>query len=369
MNRRAYLAAAGALFVAGCSSADGGETTTEEPTTTTTTTATPTPTDTPTPTATEEPTTTEPATETTTEEPDRVDRILGLAAEDLDAAVEEFASAAGDDGGFHDLNATTQFSFEDDAASLYLARGHFNTLDQLDKTAAQRARLGRLRRAFWFLWWTGKTHENANQAFYRTNNAVSRLYGEEFNRIDTQVQQIAEALEPVRDTFDSLTKESDADSLDELTALEPADYGRKVDFFEREIGQFDAFADDIVSFRDAIRRLQDGFDEYLGESYGDATGSFFRAMSAFEDVNARVSERDPVAAIDGHSEEFACLTDAMARASEILDEAATAGDNDIPEKQTSLESEAREAFADCDLVAEHFTFVADFFEELPDERP
>ncbi|RDZ54227.1 hypothetical protein DEQ92_07630 [Haloferax sp. Atlit-6N] len=367
MNRRAYLATAGALFLAGCSSADGGETTTEEPTTTT---ATPTATETPTTTTTEEPTTTteEPTTETTTEEPDRVDRILGLAVEDLDAAVDDFASVAGEDGGFHDLNATTQFSFEDDADSLYLARGHFNTLDQLDKTDAQRARLGRLRRAFWFLWWTGKTHENANQAFYRTNNAVSRLYGEEFNRIDTQVQQIAEALEPTRDTLNSLRKESEADALDELTALEPADYGRKVDFFEREIGQFEAFADDIVSFRDAIRRLQDGFDEYLGESYGDATGSFFRAMSAFEDVNARVSERDPVAAIASRSEEFACLTDAMARASEVLDEAATAGDNDIPEKQTALESEAREAFADCDLVAEHFTFVADFFEELPDER-
>ncbi|MCO8268511.1 hypothetical protein ACOZ4B_12445 [Haloferax prahovense] len=365
MNRRAYLATAGALFLAGCSSTDGGETTTEEPTTAATTTTAAT--DTPTPT--EEPTTTtESTTETETETPDQVTRILGLAVEDLDAAVEDFASVAGDDGGFHDLNASIPFSFEDTAESLYLARGHFNTLSQFDLTSAQEDRLVRLRDVFWFLWWTGKTHENSNQAFYRTNNAVSRLYGEEFSRIDTQVEQIDEALAPARDTLERLTDETKAENLDELTTLEPADYGRKVDSFEREFGQISAFADDILSFRNAIRRLQDGFDWYLGEDYGDASRSFFRAMSAFEDVNARVSERDPVAAIAERSEEFVCLTDAMARASEVLDEAATAGDNDIPEKQPDLESEAHEAFEDCDLVAEHFTFVADFFEELPDER-
>ena len=368
MNRRAYLSAAGLVLLAGCSTSE----TTETPAPTTaeqTTTETPTETTTAEPTTTETPTeTTEEPTTETTEEPDRVDRILGLAVADLTDAVAVFEDAAGPDGGFHDVNATTNLSFDAVAEPLYLARGHFNTLDQLEKTAAQQARLDSLRGVFWFLWWTAQTHDNLRLVRVRVNNAVSRFYAGEYYRIDSQVEQATKSLVPARETLDNLLDGSNPDQLDAFDALSPDDYTRKVDSLETEISQFERFTGYLLSMRNAVNRLQRGFDEYLSEKYGDASGSFFRASLAFEDVRDALTETDPIEALVTHTEDFVCLADALAMGSDGMDEAATAGDNDIPEKQPELEDEAQEAFESCELTAERVPIVPAFFERLSEER-
>ncbi|KAB1192673.1 hypothetical protein GJR96_04150 [Haloferax sp. MBLA0076] len=372
MNRRAFLSASGLLFLAGCSTQDTTETTTSPPTTTQSTTETPSPmTESPTPpTETETPeTTAEPTTEeTTTEEPDRVDRILTLVQEDLDAAVRAFAGVAAPDGGFHDLNAAISFPFDDVSDSLFDARGHLGTLEQFELDQAQQRRRTQLRQAHWFLWWTGRTHERLNQVLLRTNNAVSRFYDAEYGRIDTQVAQIGDALDEATESFDSLLDESDASSLDAITELTPDDYTRKVDSLEAELTQFDTFGEMLLTMRNAINRLQRGFDEYLGSSYEDATETFFRAAVAFEDVSEALSDLDPIVALETPLADFVCLSDALAQGSDVLGEAATAGDLDIPERQTDKEDEARTAFESCDLVMERVPIVPAFFDELPEER-
>ncbi|WP_416838382.1 hypothetical protein [Haloferax sp. DFSO52] len=371
MNRRAYLSVTGLVLFAGCSSTDTTETptsttevqTTETPAPTTTTTQT----ETPTQTTTEEPTTETP-TETTTEELDRTERIFNLAVEDLDDAVAAFDDAGGPDGGFHDINATTNFSFDPVSGPLTRARGHLETLEQLDKTAEQRARLSSLWGIHWFLWWAGKTHENLRLARVRVDNAVSRFYTEEFYRIDSQVEQGIEALEPAKGTFDRLLDESNPDDLDAFDALTPDDYSQKVDALDTEIVQFEQFLNLLVSMRDAINRLQRGFDEYLGESYEDASGSFFRASLEFEDIRDELAELEPIVALETYVEDFVCVSDAMAQGSDAMDEAARAGDNDIPEQQPELEDEAKAAFDTCEVIEERLTFVSAFFEELPEQR-
>ncbi|KAB1186938.1 MULTISPECIES: hypothetical protein [Haloferax] len=374
MNRRAYLSATGLLLLAGCSTQDTSETTTspststpESTTTASSTTESPSPT-TETQTSTPEPTEEPPTTETETEAPDKADQILTLAQEDLDDGVVAFADLAAPDGGFQDLNATIQFPFDDVSAPLFRARGHFGTLTQYELDERQRQRLARLEEVYWFLWWTGKTHESLNVTLSRTNNAVSRFYGEEYSRVDSAVDQITDSLEPAEESLDNLLDESSASSLDEIDELEPDDYDQKVDALEREISQFDAFADVLVSMRNGVRRLQRGFDEYLGGSYEEATETFFRAAVAFEDVSEALADVEPIEALDTYVEEFACLSDSLARGSDTLGEAATAGDLDIPERQTDKEDEAQTAFESCELTAEKIPSIPAFFDELPDER-
>ncbi|WP_411967706.1 hypothetical protein [Haloferax sp. YSSS75] len=369
MNRRAYLSAAGLVLFAGCSTSETTETpapTTTEATTTETptetTTAAPTTTETPTETTTEEPET------ETTEEPDRVDRILNLAVADLTDAVTVFEDAAGPDGGFHDVNTATRLDFDTVAEPLYLARGHFNTLGQLEKTQEQESQLTALQGVYWFLWWTAKTYENLGSVRIRTNNAVTRFYDGEYYRIESAVEQISDALESAENTFERILDESNPEQMDAFDVLSPDDYTRKVDDLETELAQFDRFGSLLVSMRSATERLQRGFDEYLDENYEDAMGSFFRASLAFEDVSEALAELDPIESLETYVADFACLSDALAVGSDAMDEAATAGDRDIPEKQPELEDEAQTAFESCELTAERVPMVPAFFEALPDER-
>ncbi|MFC7204942.1 hypothetical protein ACFQJC_15600 [Haloferax namakaokahaiae] len=370
MNRRTYLATAGGVLLAGCTSSEGNpddttttanpttETTTQTPEQTTETTESPTPTP--------EETETETQTETT-ETPDEADQILNRIATTLDKVVVQYAAAAGQNQSFLDLNSTSGFSFDENSEYLYAARKRFNTLDG-DLSDEQKQRRSRLRGAYWFLWWTGKTYEQLAEANYRSKNAVSRLYSGEYHQIESRADAIVTATENAAAPFSSLKKDSDAESLDAISELTPEDYETTVSQIETEISRFGTFADQILLLSASMQRLHEGFEEYLGERYDDASGTFYTLFRDFEELNEEFTTVDPTEALERAYEEFACITGALSEGCLLLDEAATAGGNEIAEKQQAAESDAREEFNSCDIVSEEIGSVAEFFDALPEER-
>ncbi|WP_139172741.1 hypothetical protein [Halopelagius longus] len=357
---------ASGVFLAGCSSSEP-EAATSASRTPSEETDTPTPesvaTDSPTPAGEE----TETKTETQSETPDDVERTLDRAANDLDKAVGRYVDAAGPNRGFHDLNATDGFSFEENAGPLYDARSRFNDIGS-DATGAQRERLSRLREVYWFLWWAGKTHQHLSRAFYRQGETTDRFYGGEYDRVGSQVELVTEAAGAAKETVSNIKEQSRSDSLDAIDDLEPADYDTKVERLETEISQFDRFAEIVRTLSDEVGKLQRGFEQYRDEEYDDASGTFYGLSGDFEDLHETIVEIDAVEAVETPLDEFACITDALSHGCDVLDEAATAGGHGNPEKQEVAEDNAKAEFESCSVVTERMPMVQEFFDSLPEKR-
>lgn len=369
MYRRAYLSLFGAIGSAGCTSSRGTESTETTDARRTTATETHTSEDVATTanpsTPTDRPTETE--TERASETPDAVDRTLDRAAADLNEAVEGYADAAGPNRGFHELNATSGFSFEDNAKPLYSARSRFNDV-QGETDESQRERLSHLREVYWFLWWTGKTLTSLDHAFYRVNTTTSTFYDGEYARVESHANQTTEEIQRAEEMFASLKEDCSPEGLDATDGFSADDYSKTVTQFETEITQLTRFTEIIVRLADHAVDLRRGFDQYLHEEYADASGTFYAVSDEFDTLHETITAIDAVDAVESPFDEFRCLCDAFSNGSAVLDEAATAGSNGIPEKQETAEDNAKEEFESCDLVMQRITMVSEFFDGLPADR-
>ncbi|WP_416840738.1 hypothetical protein [Haloferax sp. DFSO52] len=361
MNRRAFLFTAGAISLGGCIASDppaGTPTTTTAPTTTTT--ATPTRT-------TPETTTPETTTETETPEtPDEVEQTLNQITVHLDRTVERYAAAAGKNKGFLDLNSTSRFSFNQNAEHLYAARELFYDIETASED--QRERQSRLRDVYWFLWWAGKSFEQLGEANRRSKNAVSRFYLGEYDQVSSRADEIVSAVEDAKKAVSSMKEESKASSLGAITALKPAAYTKTVAQIETELSVFERFADLVASLSSHVLELDQSFSEYLEENYDGAASSFYRLSREFEDLHGSLAETTKIAAVKEPLSEFGCMTDALANGCRVLQDAAMAGMNGLPEKQMYAEGDAKDEFEECDLVPTELEMVTAFFDDLPRQR-
>jgi len=363
MDRRAYLAAAG-LLLAGCSGTPGEETASATDTATGTSTPSPTasPTASPTDTETESPTPTEEPTPTATPEPSDVEIALRNAVADLDTALEEYSAP---NFTFLETNARLgEFSQSSVRSPLSDAKGHLNTAEQeMDEGTPEelRTRHQRLLGVYWFFYWAGPVQTNLKDVMGDLRSVENAMYATDSFQENIARENVQEHVDEIDTNLDKLKRDSASEDATAPCALTEEQYIAKVDQFDAERGDISQLLDLFTEFGGVISNVASGLEDYNSGDYTSASATFYEASTAFAEYEESLSADDYQSPFEEFINRLSCVAGAMATGCDHLDTAATAGSNGNEAKRDAARSNAQDAFAECDIVFERVTPVAEFF--------
>lgn len=312
MQRRKFLAVAGAALVAGCGSDSGGSTST----------ATSTPTDTPTETRTETPTAT--ATETETETPTETETATpDPRNEDLDeiqSLLEDAAAAWGerDDGepAIVHKDASNSVAVHELRSPLHDADDEFDRLDEL--TDQQQARRDRLRGCYWFLWWAAAMQDNLHAA--RRSMLKANSYSDDLTTAEERLS--------------SLEDDSEADDMVAIgDAVTPNQYEEVVSRFETEVDQIPIFAPIVSSASSSSNVYENAEDAYESGNYDMAANRYSRAFDRYSEVANDVRDTDWTSALEDRAQNIQCVATGRRDRADVMYEAASADDEQERENE------------------------------------
>jgi len=361
MDRRSYIVGAG-LFLTGCS---GTSTETSEPTATDTRTSssTPTLTETETPTETATPSPTDKPTVSPTPEPSDLEIQLRRAIEDLDTALNEFALQ---NGTIYDITATSgTFSERGVRKAVENARGHLGAAEKevSEETPEElRTQLERLTGVRWFFWWAGPAQAAVKNAGSDLRDIERAAYAADDLSLGSNIDYFKSDIDSTQTNLDKLTRDSDPEDAAAPCELTEEQYRKKVAQFEAEIADMQELVKIFQKFGRLVEQVRSGLDNYEAESYENASSTFYSASSSFEDQAESMSENDFQETFNSFVNRIICVSEAMSAGCSELDVAATAGMNGNDTKRRVAERNAEDAFEECDLIFEHMTFLAEFYD-------
>jgi len=372
MERRRYLLVTAAMIgFAGCNDSAGdttdtdviktdaatsSATITETPSSTPTQTDTPTdtpttPTDSPDPTERPTETSTETATETESETPtetptdthtpeptpDLVDKEVNTALDYIGDSITRYAANVPLDG----VPITNEVAVDDIRDGLFEARNALHDAEDYSPSTEQQQRIERARKAQWFAWWIGQTH-NAIHAAYQARPSAAGAGIDTFQaKIDSADSEISQ-----------IRKDAAARGLDVISGYSPDAYDQCLSRFEDILTN----CEDLIDVAEAVQQAEDRHEramtQYNAENYGLAERYLEEARNAYDDAVESITEYDPVEAFVSLRDSMECYCSSMSKRCVEYIEAARYGQEDERTRRITTEETATDPQDECDLAAQ-----------------
>jgi DNA repair exonuclease SbcCD ATPase subunit len=349
MNRRRFLALAGAAAgLAGCTGSDSSPATETSAADTTATTAPPTTPSTPTAepeTATQTPTDTE--TETlTAARPAEATQSIEAARDDLQKGYEELQTAA------NDMTLATNYRFDPQPVTRAIesARVELDAASEV-ATGSQQQQIDALREYATMLeqftasinayadaaqdWSTASSYVSAE----RYDDAISS-----FEQVEADISTAQDRLSEARSTYNGLA----AENLDEIDA---AAARSDLDAVEQLYTAVDQAVDAAIEYVDGVRWYQRGAEAYNSEHYSDAVSEFSTAAEKFDAARRRYRRAEDVVGQDYGLRDYmiqqACVSDSYREKASLWSDAALDAANENWQDARAHADEATSVSTSC----------------------
>ena len=296
-------------------------------------TAAPTPTDTETPTPTDTETATDTETETQTETPEptpseaerKAANRIETARDHLRTALDEYTAQGDDATTLLDVSAaTTGFEYPAVTNPLDDARSKLDGAENVATAEETTATIADLRVVADFLEYAARTQSSIAKAHKAATTAKGWWYDEKYGFLSGQVNTMESRRDEADDLLADLEDQTSADALAAFEPLDEATYDDKVDQFAAEIETFDGLPSLLEDAVEALERFGRGVEAWDAENWSTARGRFENAGASFEDLDVEFEEIERADSFASHLDEMEGVAAALADASALLVEGATA---------------------------------------------
>lgn len=352
MHRRTFLATLGATAAAGCTAQTTP--TEEEPTTAPPTTA---PTTAP-------PTTAEPVERPTPEPestPTRGEVLADRGRVHLRAAIEAYLETAeGEEPTILDVTAASaEFSRFDLDESYRAAREDLtDALEYAEGEVADEANA--LLQVAEFLNLLGLAQIQLVNAYDRVTVTMRSFYTESYDKINDDVGELDHHRSLASEHAASIDGSFDASIFEVVDAISGEDFEAKVAQMERELATFDDLVDNLDGLDVPMEAFEDDVDSYRTRQYEGVTFD----SGDFEATRDGVAAIEPAASLRSLVEELACVFEALAGGTDVMQKAVLARRNGDVDAARSYETEARAEFESCEKLVDEVRPVEDLVDSL-----
>lgn len=349
MNRRSFLGLTSltTLSLSGCISEDEDRAdTTSDGTTTPESTA-----------ITTGPPSTTTETMTTTPENDATEKIL-RARSLLEDAIRLYASAGGEqNASIVDVDATTSsFPRRDIERKVYAAN---RALSDADSTATdgQRQTITTLKRVGQFVVRAASAQGAVIRAYNGANRAKDALYETRWPNVKSYGRMARTSGLRGEHYVDRATQDSSPESVTAVSGVTPSEYTAEVTQLKGQANALRAIGEQFLRVEDGIWKYRDAVPQYTDETYSRAADNFAAATDAFSSVETAIENQDHKNPVASTYADLNCVSGGLAGATEHMQKAAVAAQNDDRETQEEEEDKAATEFHSCDVLEEILVWV------------